>query len=196
MSGTDKILASLSADCEAECSAIYNSAREKADLILKNAETQAQTRAQEIIADSEKKAQEIIRLAESGAEMKKRQSALSKKVKLLNSALSDALNELEKMENAEYFSVIKRLAVKNALNGSGVLLMSEADANNMPADFIDSLNNELSGKSSLHMEISPRLNKKGVILVYGDIEINLTFEAIISSQEDSLKETACKILFS
>ncbi len=195
MSGTDKILMKLSADCDAECKAIYESAREKVEAIKREAELNARAKAAEITAEADKRAEDIMRLAQSSKKMKARRSELSRKVKLLDSVLAEALSELNSLDNESYFSVIKNLAVKNALTGNGTLVMSEADADNAPQDFIEKINSELPENSGLTVKADKNFNKKGIILIYGNIEINLTFEALIDACADILKETASGILF-
>lgn len=196
MSGIDKIIARLAEENEAECAAVLREAEAKAEAILADAGVQAQEKSAQILAGAQKQADETIRLAESAARMMSRQHALSEKVALLNDVLTRALAELEQLPDAEYFSVLKKLITENAQPGDGVLLIAESDAAKLPADFMNDVNHAIAPAGSLHLQSSDTLFAgKGVVLTYGNIEIDLTFAAIMSASEDILKETAREILF-
>lgn len=195
MSGIDNILTKLSEDCAGECKAILDDAEKQADSIVKNAQEQARLQGEKIASNAASQADEIVRLAESSAQMKQKQYALSRRVEVLNSVLSDALKELCSMSGSEYYAVMSKFAVNNALNGDGLLVMSDADAKNAPSDFIEKINGSIRDRGSLTLKADADFKAKGIVLVYGDVEINLTFEAILSADEDIYKDTARKILF-
>ncbi len=195
MSGIDKIIAHLSSDCEDECAEIAEKAEKRAAEITLNAQNTAKIKSDEIVSAAQKKAEETIRLAESTAQMQKRQNELASKVRVLNTVLKDALSSLENMKDEEYWSSLEELAVGNAQAGDGLLLVSTNDISRVPNGFIDSINSRISDRGTLKLQSDNKLDKKGIILVYGDIEINLTFEAIIEASRDELKDTAQKALF-
>ncbi|MCD7774983.1 MAG: hypothetical protein LUH40_05335 [Clostridiales bacterium] len=195
MSGIDKIIAHLSSDCEQECAEIAKKAEDKAAEIIADAQQKAEIKSNEIVTQAQKKADEIIRLAQSSAQMQKRQNELASKVRVLNSVLKDALVSIENMSDNEYWSALESLAVRNAQKGSGQLLVSQKEMKSVPENFISTINSRISDKGSLELASSDKIDKKGMVLVYGDIEINLTFEAIIDASRDELKETAQKVLF-
>ncbi len=196
MSGTEKILASLKRDCDMECESIIKDANAEAEEIISRSKEEASKKSNEIILSSKNKASEILRLAESSQKMKERQNLLSKKVNLLNKVLNDALAELNSLEGPEYYEILKNLALNNAQKGEGVLVVSEKDKKSVPKNFCDDINKSLPGDKKLVLKSRPDFNGKGVILVYGDVEINLTFKAIFESSSDDLKALAGSILFS
>ena len=187
MSGLDKILSKLSSDCESECRTVTDEARHEAYSIIAAAQAEGKARGDKIIGDAEREAEEIIRLAQSAKEMKARQNVLLSKVETLNSLCS--------MNSEQYYAVIGRLAAKNAIAGDGILIMSKADADNMPQGFIENINKLIGGKGTLTLQTSADFDKKGIMLIYGDIEINLTFEAMLAADEDACKDIARKIIF-
>lgn len=195
MSGLEKITARLNSDCEEECRRIITDAQSKADKIMKDAAEQQKAKTEEILCSAKKQAENILSLAESAAAMKEKQNILQAKVNMLNAVLKDALSTLENLDDAEYWETIKKLIADNALKGSGVLIISEGDSKTIPENFLTEVNKKISEKGSLTLSVDDKLTKKGVILVYGDIDINLTFEAVIYSNEDELKRTAQTILF-
>lgn len=195
MSGLDKILSKLSSDCASECRAVTDEARHEADSLIAAAEADGKARGDKIIGDAERDAEEIIRLVQSAKEMKARQNVLLAKVETLNSVLSDALKSLTSMNSEQYYAVIGRLAAKNAIAGDGIIIMSKADADNMPQGFIENINKLIGEKGTLTLQTSADFDKKGIMLIYGDIEINLTFEAMLAADEDACKDIARKIIF-
>lgn len=195
MSGIEKITARLNSDCEAECKKIIMDAQDKADKIMEDAAEQQKAKTEEIIYAAKKQADNILTLANSAAAMKEKQNILQAKVNLLNSVLKDALKDLENLDTSEYWNTIEKLIIGNALNGSGILKISTDDSKTIPNDFLKCVNDKIAEKGTLTLNVDEKLSKKGVILVYGDIDINLTFEAIIYSNEDELKRTAQTVLF-
>lgn len=195
MSGIDNILAKLSEDCAGECKAVIDDAEKQADSVINRAKEQARLQSEKIASNAASQADEIMRLAESSVRMKQKQYALSQRVEVLNSVLRDALNELCDMSGDEYYSVMEKFAVKNALKGDGLLVMNDSDAKDAPPDFIEKINSAIKDFGSLTMKPDADFKAKGIVLVYGDVEINLTFEAILSADEDIYKDTARKILF-
>lgn len=195
MSGIDKLKEHLDSDCRAQCDKIIGDANARAEAVIEDAKKQGGIKSEEILRTAEKKADDIVRLANSSADMAKKQALLSAKVKLLNSVIEDAVSSLCSMTEDEYASVVIELTARNAQSGEGVLLVSEADENIITEDILAKINALISDRGKLSLSVSPELKEKGVVLVYGDIEINLTFVSIARAKEDELKQEAQNILF-
>ena len=194
MNGLNKIIDKLNADCEKQCADIISSAEAKATEDYNKSAADSLAECELIIANAQREANEIVRLAHSTAEITKKQTILRNKVLVLDSVVDSALNELCSLPNDKYKAVMAELITKNAMAAVGVMMISSSDEAVFDADFISQINSSLSG-SNISVKVSPEMKDKGVLLVYGDIEINLTFKAIFSSSRDSLKQTAREIVF-
>ncbi len=85
-------------------------------------------------------------------------------------------------------------AVRNACKGEGELRLSKADLDRVPSGFVERINAELKD-GSVKLAAQGADIENGFILVYGDIEINCTFRALINEQKDTIREKVCGVIF-
>lgn len=194
MAGIDKLIESLACDKDNKISEINANAEKQAEEILDKSAKEAESKAAAIISEAKKKAVEIVNLAEKTAEMKSRQASLQGRVNVLNNVLTDTLKYLNNLSEEEYFGVLKLLCINNAQPGDGKILLSGIDFDSLPSNFESSVNSAVSG--SLKCEKSDFVKERGVILAYGEIEINLLFSKLISSNAEEIKSKAKDIIFS
>ena len=193
MSGIEKIIARLDSDAKAECNEIIRSAEKRSEEIISSARKNADDQANAIISDAENQAGYSVRIARSQKDMQNRQASLSAKVSQINGVIDTALDRLNKLPADEFFKVMKRLITAQATDETGVAAMLPADADSAPQGFIDGINAETGGNLSLVAD--PSVGGRGAVLRYGDIDINLTFAAIIASDTDEIKQRVQAVLF-
>ncbi|HHY83455.1 MAG TPA: hypothetical protein GX505_12395, partial [Clostridiales bacterium] len=110
--------------------------------------------------------------------------------------IQNAKNSLQHMPADEYFELIKKMVVSYALPQNGQIIFADQDRNRLPADFQQQLNELLLPKGiSLTISEESRPLDGGFVLVYGDIEENCTFAAIIDSKHDILQDKLHEFLF-
>ena len=174
MSGLDRIIEKINADSLASCREIADQAQKKAQDIAEDANAHAEKAYSDIIADAEKKAQSILNMSEANISGIARRAELSAKVEAVDAAIEAAYDAMCNMGADDYFAALEKLAVRNACKGEGELRLSKADLDRVPqgADI-----------------------ENGFILVYGDIEINCTFRALINEQKDTIREKVCGVIF-
>lgn len=196
MTGLEKIIEKINADSAESCKAVADSAEKKAAQILADAEKQGDNEAAAIAREAAKKCGSIEAMAHSRAEQVSRQTVLAARVEAVNYTLAALEKALTDLPAAEYFNALTRIASANAMKGSCTVRLNAADLGRMPADFADKLSAALKASGS-ECEISkePANIGGGLILVYGDIEINCSFAAIIESRADELKEEITKLIF-
>lgn len=194
MSGLDKIIASIKAESDANCDRLIADAQAKAQQILMEAKKEGKEKAQEILNDAREAANNRISLAESAALQDYKQIILAKKVELIKEVLSQAVATLKAMPEDEYFDVLIKLSVKHALSQEGIMKLSSKDYARMPKDFEEKLNHSLAGKKIKLSKETISIDG-GFVLVYGDIEINCTFDALANEISEHLKAQANSILF-
>ncbi|MDR3344051.1 MAG: hypothetical protein LBT21_00410 [Oscillospiraceae bacterium] len=195
MSGIERILSQIEQDGAARCAQIDADAHASAQALSADADEQCaalRARAEPALRAARKKAAEA---AESAAQAQCKRLLLQAKNRALDEALSVACAALEALEPDEYFAAVLRLAVKWALPGDGELLLSQADAARLPDGFADAVNNQLVDSGSLRISASGRITEQGFVLVYGDIEINCLFSALLEEQQDTLRELLAELLF-
>jgi V/A-type H+-transporting ATPase subunit E len=194
MSGLDRIIEKINADSLASCREIADQAQKRAQDIVNDADERAEQVYAEIIADAEKKAQSIMTMSEANVSGIARRAELSAKVEAVDAAIEAAYDAMCDMGADEYFAALEKLAVRNAEKGEGELRLSKRDLDRVPSGFADRINAALTDGSVKLSGQSADIDN-GFILVYGDIEINCTFRALINEQRDIVREKVCGVIF-
>ena len=192
--GLDRIIEKINADSLASCREIANQAQKRAQDIVSDADERAEQVYAEIIADAEKKAQSIMTMSEANVSGIARRAELSAKVEAVDAAIEAAYDAMCDMGADEYFAALEKLAVRNAGKGEGELRLSKRDLDRVPSGFADRINAALTDGSVKLSGQSADIDN-GFILVYGDIEINCTFRALINEQKDIVREKVCGVIF-
>lgn len=102
---------------------------------LADAAAEAEQKANVLLADSEKVGADIKARAASTAEFTRRRTVLAAKQNAIRDVIAAAQKELHDLPDDEYFSVLLKLAQKNALPGDAEMQLNEKDLARMPQDF-------------------------------------------------------------
>ncbi len=196
MSGLEKILDDIQKEAENESQQILTEAQTKADAVLAEAEKAAKAVKTAAEEKAEKEAVLIRERSDSSSQLKRQQLLLAKKQELIHETIALAWKKLQELPDEQYFAVLLKLAGRNALPASGIMYLSDKDLKRMPSGFPQKLNALLAEKNAA-LEISGETRKLdgGFILQYGGIEENCSFEAMFSTEYDSLQDIAQKVLF-
>ena len=193
MSGLEKIISQIEYESNQRCNSIIEEANKKAEIIINSAKTEAEQISNDIAEQTAKKLENIHQSAESSAELAKSKILLKSKLEIIDEMLRKSLDEIKALDDKEYFEIIKSLILGNAKEGEGVLRLSSKDAKRLPKDFISSVNKELGDKNITLGEEADI--DGGFLLIYGDIDINCSFDAIASSKRDELRDALNTLLF-
>lgn len=196
MTGLNKIVEKIDEKSLKACNNIIKNADLQAEEIINNAKKQGEEEATKILNDADNTAKEIIAMAKSGAEQKSKQALLKAKIDSINDTLDEVCKSINNMEPDKYFNIIAALVKENADDGKGIMTLSEKDIKRLPPNFEKTLNVMLDKGKTVTISKEPGNFENGFILAYGDIEENCTFEAILSSQRDKLKEKIYSLIFS
>ena len=193
MTGLEKIISQIEYESDDRCRTIIEEANKKADEIIKDAEESAQ----KILSGNEektaKKLDSIKQIAESSSEFAKSKILLRAKLSIIDETLKKSLDEIKNLPDNEYFEIIKALIIGNSRKGKGSLCLSEKDEKRLPKSFVDGVNKELDG-GEIVLGNTANIDG-GFILVYEDIDINCSFDAIVSSKLDELRDALNSVLF-
>lgn len=196
MTGLDKILNKINGDSAAKVEAINENAEKQCAQLLAQAEENGKKLAAKIEANARKESENIISMARSGAEQIEKRAVLAAKVEAVNSVLTKLLASLLALPDSEYFAAVLKLAGDNAMSGNCVAKLSSRDLARLPFDFEKSLVEELAKKNAAcELSKEPADIGSGIILIYGDIEINCSFEAVIEANADIYKAKINEIIF-
>ncbi|HDK7167271.1 TPA: V-type ATP synthase subunit E [Clostridium botulinum] len=134
----------------------------------------------------------------SNAELKVRNEKLQSKQKVIEKVLEKSLEKLSSLSKEEYLSYIKERILTLPIDGDEKIIINLKDKLLIAEDFINEINSELVKKGKLgNLSLSDETRdfKAGFILEKNGIEINNSFEALISSMKDELEYEVARVLF-
>ena len=195
MTGLDKIIEKILEQSQMNCNAILNDAALQVKNIISQARETANKHSGEIVAKAEAEAKRIEAVSKSTAESITRNRYLEIRNAILNDIISAAYLEIEKFSDEDYFAMLKRLCIKNVLEGECEMSLSGYDLGRLPDDFEMSINSEIYEKGAVHISNVPGDIENGFVLHYGDIEINCSLKAVFDENMDALKDMLSTALF-
>ena len=172
--------ASILDNAKKECEGIQDASKRKCDEIRKSAK-----------ADADKKIALMKESSISGAALIKRQELLKTKQGIISDIIKKVYERLYSLDDKEYFETLSRLALKNAhKNEKGEIMLSADDKKRLPDGFAKSM-------EELGLSVSDRCAslKGGFILVYGGIEENCSFEAVLEGEQNTVTDIVADEMF-
>lgn len=194
MTGLDKIISQIKLESDQAVSAKLFEANKKAEAIIEEAKAQINEECVDIESAGRQKAEDSLSRALSAAALYKKKTLLAEKQRIISETFDKAEERLNNLGDAEYFEIIKKIAVKNALPKEGILLLSAKDIKRLPEGFEAKLNSMLKD-GSLKVSGEPANIGNGFVLSYGGIEENCTFRALIDSERETLADKVQELLF-
>lgn len=196
MAGLDKMMSQILDDASREANEITKRSQEEADAIIAQAKEEC-VRMEEASKEKQanlKKSQEE-RIA-SSAQLKKRQTILLAKQQIISEMIESAYKELLSLSDSEYFVMVEKMLQKFVLAKAGQIYFSEKDLNRMPSGFEAKIE-EIASKNggSLTLVKEAKEVDGGFILVYGGVEENCTFRALLNAKRDDLADKVQRLLF-
>lgn len=196
MTGLDKIISQILDDAGKEADEALEKARNEAEEIIRQAEEECGRAKEEgrkkLSADSAAYRERM----RSSAELKKRQAVLLAKQQVIAGLLNQAYEALLSKGDAEYFGLIQKMLTTFVPAKQGEIYFSQRDLNRMPEGF-ETVIRETAGQKggSLKLSGEPKNIDGGFILVYGGVEENCTFKALLAARKDELSDRVHELLF-
>lgn len=195
MTGTDRIKAKILEEAKAASNQMLTEARAEAERVMADAQKQAAI----IRVDAEKKAD-----ADADA-MKKRMLAISQlegrkemlkaRQEVVDMAYTKALEKLVTQDTAAYQKMMLDLVVQAAGNTGGELMLGEQDMKRLGDAFVVKVNQVLAGKSTITLCAAPIATTGGFVLRRGEMELNSTFDILLSQMRPKVETEVVAILF-
>ncbi len=195
MTGLDKIIARLEtdaqaeidavrADAEAQCAAIAEEYRQKADADY----------AARLAAGRREAAQREERLA-GAADMEARKKLLAFKQEMVTDVFSAAAEKLVSLPREDYIAFLAGQAAKAAATGSEELVFNARDAKEVGREVAKAANAILGREGHLTVSDETREISGGVIVRQGDIEANCAVETLVRLRRGELAAQVAELLF-
>jgi V/A-type H+/Na+-transporting ATPase subunit E len=201
MTGLEKIISEITKESDVQVAKILDEAENNAQKVKANAKLKAEESGRKIKEEMKNQTADIKSRADSAAVLTKRKLILAAKQEIITETFGQALETLKKLPEKDYFDLVVKVAVKNALTDensakTGKIIFNKNDSARIPADFASRLSSQASKKNvKLAVSDETREIPDGFILSYGGIEVNCTFEALIENARESMQDEVTGILF-
>ena len=194
MKGTEKIIAHIQADAEAQADAILAAAEDKAAGIREQFEAQAREVYAEKIRAGFKANQDRLDSMDRLAKMEGRKAVLALKQDMVAESFDRACDQLVNLPAAEYGTFLAKLAVKASVTHDEEVVLNARDRKALGDKVIEAANKALGGgKLTLSRETGNF--KGGLILRRGSIEANCTAELLVDLCRDDMAAELAGVLF-
>lgn len=195
MKGTDKIIAHIQGDAEAQCSAILAQAQERCDAIRADwAQKAADAYAEKIRAGVKACADEADSV-ERLARMESKKAILALKQDMIARSFAEAEKQLVSLPEAEYAAFLARLAANAAVTGEEEIVLNAADRARVGEAVVQGANKRLGGKGRLRLSESTGDFSGGLILRRGNIEVNCTAGLLVELCRGDMSAAIAGVLF-
>lgn len=196
--GAERICRRILTDARSQAEAIAAEAAQKSDLILAEAQKEAEKRREQILERAQKEAEELKRRILGMAQLDARKEMLAAKQELINEAFRQALEALSNLDDSTYFAVLRRMLLNAIKTGDEVVILSPRDKAKIPEEFWKDLKKELSASGragELTVSEGDAEISGGFILQSGGVEINNSFSSLLEMQKDELEVEVAALLF-
>lgn len=197
MTGLDKILKHIEENSTATADAVINKAKNEADKIIADGMADGKQRCAEIKKQSELNVRATMSRAQSAASLQEKKLILEAKQQIIADVITSAKDFLINLSDEEYFKYIISMIKRYALPEAGQILFSKKDYNRLPEQFEDFINSSLNDKIGAALTISKETSNidGGFILIYGDVEVNCSFDALFFAAKENLQDKVRALLF-
>ena len=195
MASLNNITSKILKDAEDKKNEILASAEEEKNIILSKKIAKAKDLEAEIIKKAELEAKTKVERMISSAKLKVRNDKLSVKQEVINNTFKNSIEVLSKIEGQDLLNFIKNSVLSLGVIGEQKMFLNKTGMDIVDLTFIYELNQQLGDKGNIKLSSEVKDFKGGFILEKDGIQINYTFEALVSSLKDELEYEVANILF-
>lgn len=190
MTGLLNILAQIETEATKKADEIILKANNDANEMISAAKKEAQEILESYTQKAEKKIQEILSRTKASNEIEKKRTELFKKQEIIKAVLETARNDIKNQSDDDYFDFLGKILAKYAQDENGTVVLSSRDFESMTKSF-----KEILLEKGLEAKAGNVADKNGFVIVYGNIEINCTVDAIFDAEAEELSDMLNKFLF-
>ena len=198
MKGTEKIIAHIRADGDAQAKKIIDEASKQAEELRAESFKAALAEYEKLMQAGNAECEDILSGRRRIAGMGAKKSVLSVKQEMVASAFDAARSEIVNMPRDKYTQFLARMAADAASTGEEEILLNESDRKELGKAVCKAANELLSAKG-----VPGRLTLSedtadicgGVIIRCGGIETNCSIDALIRQCRSGLSTEVAAVLF-
>ena len=198
MKGTEKIIAHIRADAEAQSAEILARAEEQCAAIRADYEEKARERYNERLLAGKKACEDRVDSMDRIARMEAKKGVLALKQEMVSKSFELACEKLVNLPEAAYVELLARLAADAAVTGTEEIVLNARDRKAVGDKAVNAANAKLAaaGKTAA-LKLSPAEGgfAGGLLLRRGSIETNCTVELLVELQRSEMSSELARVLF-
>lgn len=198
MKGTEKIIAHIRADGDAEAKKIIDAASKQAEEKRAESFKAALSEYEKLMQAGNAECEDILSGNRRIAEMEAKKSVLSVKQEMISAAFDAAREEIVNMPRDKYTQFLARMAAEAATSGMEEIVLNARDKAEVGKSVCKAANELLSAKGTpgkLTVSEDTADISGGVIVRFGGIETNCSIDALIRQRRSGLSTEVAAALF-
>lgn len=195
MSNLNNLTSKILKDAEDKKAVILSDAENEKNKILSKKQEEASSLEKTMLEKAEREAASRKERIISGAQLNARNEKLEAKQKVISEVFETSVKELSNCSAEDLKDFIKEVILNSNIKGEQNLILNEAGKKVIDEVFVAEINKELGTKAFIKINENIRNFRGGFILEKDGIEINNTFEALVSSIKDDLSLEVARVLF-
>ena len=198
MKGTEKIIAHIRADGDAEVKRIIDAASKQAEEKRAESFKAALSEYEKLMQAGNAECEDILSGSRRIAEMEAKKSVLSVKQEMISAAFDAAREEIVNMPRDKYTQFLARMAAEAATSGMEEIVLNARDKAEVGKAVCKAANELLSAKGTpgkLTVSEDTADISGGVIVRFGGIETNCSIDALIRQRRSGLSTEVAAALF-
>ena len=198
MKGTEKIIAHIRADGDAEAKKIIDAASKQAEEKRAESFKAALSEYEKLMQAGNAECEDILSGSRRIAEMEAKKSVLSVKQEMIFAAFDAAREEIVNMPRDKYTQFLARMAAEAAASGMEEIVLNARDKAEVGKSVCKAANELLSAKGTpgkLTVSEETADISGGVIVRFGGIETNCSIDALIRQRRSGLSTEVAAALF-
>lgn len=195
MANVNNLTSKILRDAEERKDNILASAEEEKNKILSKKIAKAKELEKEIIQKAEVEAKSRKERILSSASLKVRNDKLSAKQEVIKEVFKSSIDVLYSISGDDFLRFIKHSILSLGKIGEQNLILNKEGMELVDLTFIYDLNQALGDNGNIKLSPTTGNFKGGFILESNGIEINNTYEALVSSLKDELEFEVANVLF-
>lgn len=194
MKGTEKIIAHIKADAQAQADAILAQAEQQCAAIREDYELKAKEAYGEKIRKGVKECQDKLDSVDRIGQMETRKALLALKQEMVSKSFDIACDMIIDLPTEQYVELLAKLAANASVTGDEEIILNERDRAAVGEAVVKAANEKLSG-GKLSLSESTGGFKGGLILHRGAIEANCTIELLVELCRGDMSAELAGVLF-
>lgn len=195
MSNINNMTSKIIKDAEEKSKKILASAEEEKNNILSKKINIANELKAEIVIKSEMESKSKKSRIISSATLKARNSKLAAKQDVIKSIFAQSIDKLNNLSKEEFLEFVKNTITSLGEIGDQNLILNKEGIELVDINFINEINNSLGKQGNIKVSNKMGAFKGGFILEKDGVEMNNTYDALVSSLVDELEFEVAGILF-